>query len=110
VHSGGETFIEHMKTRVDYINGYWKWPKPGPAMTNEERALQVQANGGNTNLPNVELVDPNTDPFISTSGSIAFYDAVVVVEKYPHPHPTSEVRGSDAIPYCTDGQANGCHT
>merc|ERR1719198_2351507 len=74
-----ETFITHMKFRVDYINGYWINPKWAPS-----------------------------DPFVTSIDSIAFYDGMVVVEKRPHPHPTQERRGTDEIPYCAPGQTNGC--
>lgn len=77
----GETLVEHMKNRVDYVNGYWANPAAG---------------GG--------------DAFVTSVDSIHFYDGMAVVEKYPHPHPVHESRGSVDIPYCTAGQANGCLT
>eukprot|EP00392_Amoebophrya_sp_AT5.2_P006068 g6078.t1 len=84
VNSPSETFVEHMKTRVDYVNGYWKYGEGG--------------------------VNPWSDPFVTSVNDIAFYDGMVVVEKTPHSHPTQERRGSEDIPYCTSGQANGCLT
>merc|ERR1719321_1742168 len=53
-----ETFVNHMKYRIDYLNGYW---------INAEWAP--------------------TDPFVTTVDAISFYDGMVVVEKRPHPHP-----------------------
>ncbi|CAD7972669.1 unnamed protein product [Amoebophrya sp. A25] len=86
VSSTSETFIDHMKTRVDFVNGYWKF---------------ATANAG---------VNPWNDPFVTSVNDIAFYDGMVVIEKQPHQHPTQERRGSEDIPYCTNGQGNGCLT
>ncbi|CAD7944867.1 unnamed protein product [Amoebophrya sp. A120] len=86
VSSQQESFVEHMKTRVDYVNGYWKFAQPGAP------------------------VNPWNDPFVTSVNDISFYDGMVVVEKSPHPHPTQEHRGTEDIPYCTPGQQNGCLT
>eukprot|EP00452_MALV-II_sp_L67-6_P000020 gene20-221_t len=77
-----ETLVDHMKNRVDFVNGYWKFPK-----------AQAQ-----------------NDAFVASVQSIAFYDAMVLVEKFPHEHAMQEQRGTIDIPYCTPGQLNGCHT
>jgi len=79
VYDPHETFVNHMKNRVDWVNGYWANADAAPA-----------------------------DPFTTTVDSISFYEAVVVIEKRPHATPSQERRGSMEIPYCTPGQVGGC--
>lgn len=76
-----ETFIQHMRGGVDSLNQYY--------------TLQAgQAPGY----------------FTQNANQLHFYDSMVVAPRRPHPWPAQEQKGTDLIPYCTDGQANGCLT